>query len=346
MSKKDSGVNFGTRLSGPRSAADPNHYCCPLTGRSKRMCLPRTADRRVKLWLPGGQLTLLLLLLCAQHTPVRSQAALKVDLDLTPHSFDDQYQDCSEQVMKELNEGDYFMEEIDTNTYYSRVWQKAHLSWLSQANTVPESMTPVHIVTIMFYTSNHNVSSDFAKAMARAAGSPWQYKQSFHFKYLHYYLTSAIQLLRKESSSKNRSLCYKVYHGMKDVNFEARVGSTIRFGQFLSASLLKEETPVSGNQTLFTIFTCLGVSVQDFSLRKEVLIPPYELFEVISKNYSTGGDLISVRSAGNMSAYNCQLLKDSSKKSTPAPIVTVCLLLVSVVFSSKNDKQKSLLAPF
>ncbi|XP_060240298.1 ecto-ADP-ribosyltransferase 4 isoform X2 [Meriones unguiculatus] len=311
MSKDDSGVNFGTRLSGPRSAADPNHHCCPLTARSKRMRLPRTADRRMKLWLPGGQLTLLLLLLCAQHTPARSaEAALKVDFDLTPQSFDDQYQGCSKQVMEELRERDYFFNEIDTNKYYSRAWQKAHLNWLSQASTFPESMTPVHTVALMFYTLNHNVSSDFAKAMARVAGSPRQYNQSFHFKFLHYYLTSAIQLLRNESSAKNHSLCYKVYHGMKDVNFEANVGSTIRFGQFLSASLLKEETPVSGHQTLFIIFTCLGVSVQDFSLRKEVLIPPYELFEVVSKNYSTGGDLISVRSAGNMSAYNCQLLKE------------------------------------
>lgn len=152
--------------------------------------------------------------------------------------------------------------------------------------------------------------------------------------------------VRKESSTKNGSLCYRVHHRMKDANIEANVGSTVRFGQFLSASLLKEETQVSGNQTLFTIFTCLGASVQDFSLRKEVLIPPYELFEVVSKNCSLNGDLINLRSAGSVSRYNCQMLKASSKKCTPAPMVVVCLCLVSVLISSKNREQRNLPAPF
>uniref|UniRef100_A0A8C6HJ80 NAD(P)(+)--arginine ADP-ribosyltransferase n=1 Tax=Mus spicilegus TaxID=10103 RepID=A0A8C6HJ80_MUSSI len=298
------------------------------------------------LWLPGGQLTLLLLL-WVQQTPAGSaEAPLKVDVDLTPDSFDDQYQGCSEQMVEELNQGDYFIKEVDTHKYYSRAWQKAHLTWLNQAKALPESMTPVHAVAIVVFTLNLNVSSDLAKAMTRAAGSPGQYSQSFHFKYLHYYLTSAIQLLRKDSSTKNGSLCYKVYHGMKDVSIGANVGSTIRFGQFLSASLLKEETRVSGNQTLFTIFTCLGASVQDFSLRKEVLIPPYELFEVVSKSGSPKGDLINLRSAGNMSTYNCQLLKACSKKCAPAPVLIGCLFLVTVVISSKSREQRNLLAPF
>ncbi|XP_052031121.1 ecto-ADP-ribosyltransferase 4-like, partial [Apodemus sylvaticus] len=174
---------------------------------------------------------------------------------------------------------------------------------------LPEGTTLVHALVILVFSLNLNVSSDLAKAMTRAARSPGQYSQSFHFKYLHYYLTSAIQLLRKDSSTKHGSLCYKVYHRMKDGNIDASVGSTIRFGQFLSASLLEEETQASGNHTLFTIFTCLGASVQDFTLRKEVLIPPYELFEVISKNYTSKGHLINLWSAGNMSAYDCQLLK-------------------------------------
>lgn len=298
------------------------------------------------LWFPGGQ-PLLLLLLWVQQTPAGStEAALKVDVDLTPDTFDDQYRGCSKQVSEELNQGDYFMREIDTHKYYSRAWQKAHLTWLNQAKSLPESMTPVHAVAILVFTLNLNVSSDFAKAMTRAAGSPGQYRQSFHFKYLHYYLTSAIQLLRTESSTENGSLCYRAHHRMKDVNIEADVGSTIRFGQFLSASLLKEETQVSGNQTLFTIFTCLGASVQDFSLRKEVLIPPYELFEVVSKNCSPKGDLVNLRSAGNVSTYNCQLLKASSKKCSPAPMVIVCLCLVSVLISSKSREQRNLLAPF
>nr|XP_048288417.1 ecto-ADP-ribosyltransferase 4 isoform X2 [Myodes glareolus] len=300
------------RLSGQGRASDPKRHCCPLSGRSKRTLLPSTEDRRMKLWLPGEQVTplWLLLWLCALQIPAGStEVALKADLDWTPDSFDDQYQGCSKQVMEELSQGDYFMEEIGSHKYYSRAWQKAHLTWLSQEDTLPKSMTTVHAVAILVYTLNHNVSSDFTTAMAKAVGSPGQYRQSFHFKYLHYYLTSAIQLLREERAMKNSDLCYEVHHGMKNVKFEVKVGATIRFGQFLSASLLREETQVSGNQTLFTIATCLGASVQDFSFRKEVLIPPYELFEVVSKSRSPKGDLINLRSVGNLSTYNCQLLK-------------------------------------
>ncbi|XP_036037883.1 ecto-ADP-ribosyltransferase 4 [Onychomys torridus] len=338
------------RLSGQRGSPDAKGHCGPLTGRPKRTLLSSAAGRKVKLWLPGGQLKPLLpllLLLCALQTPAGStEAALKVDLDLTPDSFDDQYQGCRKQVMEELSQGDYFMKEISTHKYYSRAWQKAHITWLSQDKAIPESMTTVHVVALLVYTLNRNVSSDLATAMASAVGSPSQYSQSFHFKYLHYYLTSAIQLLRKESSTKNSSLCYKVHHGMKNTKFDVNVGATIRFGQFLSASLLREETRVSGNRTLFTIVTCLGASVQDFCLRKEVLIPPYELFEVISKSQSPNGDLINLRSAGNLSTYNCQLLKASSRKCTPAPMVIVCLFLASVVISSKNREQRNPWAPY
>jgi hypothetical protein len=189
------------------------------------------------------------------------------------------------------------------------VWQKAHLTWLSQEKDVPKDMTITHAVVLLVYTLNSNVRADFSETMASAARSPQQYKQSFHFKYLHYYLTSAIQLLRKEMIMKNGSLCYEVHHGMKDVHFKANIGATIRFGQFLSTSLLREEAQKFGSQTLFTIFTCLGVPVQNFSLKKEVLIPPYELFEVVNVSYHTKGDWLHLRSAGNMSTYNCQLLK-------------------------------------
>lgn len=303
----------------------------------------------MKLWLLGEQVTQLWLLLslCALQTPAGStEVALKVDLDLTPGSFDDQYQGCSKQVMEELSHRDYFIEEIGNHKYYSRAWQNAHLTWLSQEDTCPESMTTTHAVAILVYTSNHNVSSDFATAMAKAVGSPGQYQQSFHFKYLHYFLTTAIQLLRKERATKNSDLCYEVHHGMKNVKFEVRVGATIRFGQFLSASLLREETQESGSQTLFTIATCLGASLQDFSFRKEVLIPPYEVFEVVSKSRNPKGELINLRSVGNLSTYNCQLLKASSRRCTPDLMVIACLCLVSVVISSIDREQRNPPASF
>ncbi|XP_029413521.1 ecto-ADP-ribosyltransferase 4 [Nannospalax galili] len=311
-----------------RSASNTNSRC-PLTSGPKRTLVASTAHAGVN-WLPPAQLTFLLVLCALQTPPGSTEVALKIDLDLTPDSFDDQYQSCSKQVMEELSQGDYFTKEIDAHKNYSRVWQKNHLTWLSQVKTLPKDMTTMHAVTVLVYTFDHSVRSDFSKAMASAARSPKQYKQSFHFKYLHYYLTSAIQLLRK--ATKNGTLCYEVHHGIQDAHFKANIGATIRFGQFLFTSQLREEMQKFGNQTLFTIYTCLGAPVQQLSLKKKVLIPPYELFEVVNKSYSPKGDWLYLRSVGNLSTYNCQLLKASSKKCIPSPMFIAFLsILVSVV---------------
>ncbi|KAM5262757.1 ecto-ADP-ribosyltransferase 4 [Ctenodactylus gundi] len=261
----------------------------------------------------GRQLALLLLLLLCglQASTGHAEVASKIDIDLVPDSFDDQYQGCVEQVMRKLTQEDYFMKEIEAHKNYSISWQKAHLTWLGQARGLPKDMVTTHAIALLVYTSNHHVRSDFARAMASAARSPRQYKDSFHFKYLHYYLTSAIQLLRKEVSTGawNDSLCYEVHHRMKEVHLQANIGATVRFGQFLSTSLLREEAQDSGNQTRFTLFTCLGAPIQNFSLKKEVLVPPYELFEVVNRSFHPKGDWWHLRSAGNWSTYNCQLLK-------------------------------------
>ncbi|XP_005379068.1 PREDICTED: ecto-ADP-ribosyltransferase 4 [Chinchilla lanigera] len=291
----------------------------------------------MRMMLRSGQLALLLLL-CGLQTPTGcSKVTIKVNFDLAPDSFDDQYQGCSKQVMDELSRGDYFTEEIDAHKNYYGAWQKAHLNWLSQEKALPANMTTIHALALLVYTLNNHVRSDFSRAMANAARSPQQYKHSFHFKYLHYYLTSAIQLLRTKLSMTSDTLCYEVYHGMKDVHLAAKIGDTIRFGQFLSTSLLREEAQKFGTKTLFTISTCLGALVQDFSLRKEVLIPPYELFEVVNTSYHPKGDWMQLRSAGNLSTYNCQLLKGSSKKYISTPIVTASIcFLASVIISSKS----------
>ncbi|XP_036889795.1 ecto-ADP-ribosyltransferase 4 isoform X2 [Sturnira hondurensis] len=306
--------------------------CCPLTNRCRKVLLPTTTAPVMGTWLLGVQLPLLLLLAGLQ----RPTAAIKINFDLAPNSFDDQYQGCSQQVMEELSQGDYFTKELEARRNYSRVWHNAHLTWLSQDKALPDNMTVTHAVVLLVYTLNNNVRSDFARAMASAARSPWQYKHSFHFKYLHYYLTSAIQLLRERVTMKSDSLCYEVYHEA-DFYLEAYVGATLRFGQFLSASLLSKEAQKVGNHTLFTIFTCLGAPIQDFSLKGEVLVPPYELFEVVKMSYHSGGNWLQLQSAGNLSTYNCQLLKDSSKKGTPAPTVTVVLsILINVIISSSG----------
>ncbi|XP_025257337.1 ecto-ADP-ribosyltransferase 4 [Theropithecus gelada] len=321
-----------------RSTCDTSKWG-PLINRCKKILLPTTAAPTViRIWLLGGLLPFLLLLSGLQRPTDGSEVAMKIDFDFAPGSFDDQYQGCSKEVMEKLTQGDYFTKDIEAQKNYFGMWQKAHLTWLNQGKVLPQNMTTTHAVAILFYTLNSNVRSNFTRAVAYVARAPQQYERSFQFKYLHYYLTTAVQLLRKDSVMKNGTpLCYKVHYRTKDVHFSAYTGATIRFGQFLSTSLLKEEAQEFGNQTLFTIFTCLGAPVQYFSLKKEVLIPPYELFKVINMSSHPRGNWLQLRSTGNLSTYNCQLLKASSKKCIPDPVTIASLsFLASVIIFSKS----------
>ncbi|XP_012609198.2 ecto-ADP-ribosyltransferase 4 [Microcebus murinus] len=322
------------RLHEQRRSILNTNECCPLINRCKRTLLPTSAAPVKRTRLPGGPLSLLLLLSGLQRPTESSEVAIKIDFDLAPGSFDDQYQGCSKQVMEKLNQGDYFTKDLEAHKNYFGVWQKAHLTWRNQEHAFPTTLTTPHAVALLVYTLNGHVRSDLSKAMASDAKTPQQYEHSFHFKYLHYYLTTAIQLLRKDITTENDTLCYEVHHETKDVHFEAYLGATIRFGQFLSTSLLKEEAQKFGDQTVFTIVTCLGASVQDFSLKKEVLIPPYELFKVVNMSYHPRGNWLQLRSAGNLSTYNCQLLKAANKKCAPAAIVITSLsFLTSIIIS-------------
>ncbi|XP_055990607.1 ecto-ADP-ribosyltransferase 4 [Sorex fumeus] len=283
---------------------------------------------------PRTPLLPLLLLLSSLQEP--TVAATSV-IDLTPGSFDDQYQGCSQQTMEMLNEGDYFTKEVEANRNYSKIWQNAHLNWLNQEKSLPPNMTITHAVAILVYTLNSNIRSEFTRVMASTGQSAAQYSHAFHFKYLHYYLTSAIQLLRKQMLRNNDSHCYKVRHEATNVSLEASIGDTLRFGQFLSASLLREDTPKLGNKTLFSISTCLGIPVEYFTLKKEVLVPPYELFEVVNVTSLPKGNWVQLHSTGNFSTYNCQLLKASGRKHLPVPVIVASLsLLTSALISSKS----------
>lgn len=288
------------------------------------------------IWLLPGQFPLLLLLSSLQRPTESAEAEV---INLASDSFDDQYQGCTQQIMEKLNQEDYFTKEIERNKTYAKAWYNAHLNWLNQAKTLPRSMVSAHAAAILVYSLSNTVRSDFTKAMATGGRSPQQYKDLFHFKYLHYYLTSAVQLLREEGLANNDYPCLKVHHEAKDIYLEASRGATIRFGQFLTISLLNKESPKLENQTQFTISTCLGVPVEYFSLKREVLIPPYELFEVVNVSYHQTGNWLQLQSIGNLSIYNCELLKASSKKYIPAPIVTVSLsLLTTAIISSQTGE--------
>ncbi|NXD87233.1 NAR4 ribosyltransferase, partial [Halcyon senegalensis] len=264
------------------------------------------------------------------------QAVSHLMMDMALHSFDDQYLGCRGQVMEELERGDYFQKEIAANKDYLRLWKKAQKDLLKSPVGLLREMHENHATALMAYTMNSSLYSQLNWATSTAGSSPEHYRHNFSFKYFHYYLTTAIQILKQSQSSKEsmgKRKCYRVHRGVKDLYIEAMVGSRVRFGHFTSTSRLWNKAQKFGNETFFTVTTCLGAAVQGFSYyrsEKEVIIPPYEIFLVKSFLRTEHGNRLHLHSVGNYSNYHCQLLEDSRNKKSCATARTSSILPIIV----------------
>ncbi|NXE88406.1 NAR4 ribosyltransferase, partial [Menura novaehollandiae] len=240
-------------------------------------------------------------------------------MDMALHSFDDQYLGCREEMMEELEQGDYFQKEIAANKDYLSLWKKAQEALLKSPVGLLREMHDSHAIVLMAYTMNSSLHSQLNWATSTAGISPEHYRHKFSFKYFHFYLTTAIQIMKEWQSSMGKHKCYQVHRGVKDLYIEAMVGSRVRFGRFTSTSRLRNEAQKFGNDTLFTVTTCLGAAMQGFSYytsEKEVLIPPYEIFLVKSFFQTQQGNRLHLHSVGNYSKYHCQLVEASRTKNS------------------------------
>ncbi|XP_062442136.1 ecto-ADP-ribosyltransferase 4 isoform X2 [Rhea pennata] len=243
-------------------------------------------------------------------------------MDMALHSYDDQYLGCREQMMEELERGNYFQNEIAAKKNYLSLWNKAREALLKSPAGLLREMHESHAIVLMAYTMNSSLHSQLNWATSIAGSSPEHYRHNYSFKYFHFYLTTAIQIMKQWQSSKEnveKRKCYQVHRGVKDLYIKATVGSRVRFGRFTSTSRLWKEAQKFGNETLFTVITCLGAAVQGFShytSEKEVLIPPYEIFLVKNFSQTQQGNWLHLRSVGNYSKYRCQLLEASRDKNS------------------------------
>uniref|UniRef100_A0A8C5TU51 NAD(P)(+)--arginine ADP-ribosyltransferase n=1 Tax=Malurus cyaneus samueli TaxID=2593467 RepID=A0A8C5TU51_9PASS len=191
-------------------------------------------------------------------------------MDMALHSFDDQYLGYREEMMEELEQGDCFQKEIAANKGYLSLWKKAWEALLKSSVDLLREMHDSHDIVLIAYTMNSSLHSQLNQATST-------------FKYFHFYLTTAIQIIKKWQSSMGEHKCYQVYRGVKDLRIEAMEGSMVQFGHFTSTSCLRNDARKFGNETWITVTTCLGAALQGFSYHtseKEVLILPYEIFLV------------------------------------------------------------------
>ncbi|XP_043923931.1 T-cell ecto-ADP-ribosyltransferase 1-like [Protopterus annectens] len=227
-----------------------------------------------------------------------------IDVDYADYAYDDQYINCAHDFERKRIKP-LFKNEIKKKNNYNALWNKAAGEWKkkqSHITNLPHNFKNEYGIALTAYTMEDNsIYSDLNKAVREAGKN----LNSFHFKYLHFYLTKALQSLRNKSSNK----CFTVYRG---VNYTfGSVKENVRFGNFASSSLNKTiAVNFSEGKGMFYVQTCHGVQIanfSDFPHEEEVLIPPYEVFRATKKNNS----FIALTSVDICSNYNCGIKQDN-----------------------------------
>ncbi|XP_069495662.1 ecto-ADP-ribosyltransferase 5-like [Ambystoma mexicanum] len=235
-------------------------------------------------------------------------------LDMAPNCFDDQYIDCADKMEKVITASGLLKQEMDFNQDFKNQWSKAKEAWAQKKKTgkmppLPQGFKEEYGMALLTYTGT-DIHKQFNNAVRVGSQSRDHYMERFLFKSLHFYMTRALQLLRKSC----RTSLQVVYRGVRSIRFVPPSGSEkrIRYGQFTSISLDKSTASAFGTDTFFTIRTCFGVQIANFSLfptESEVLSPANEVFTV-SAYTEAGHKLVLNSTQRTCSKYNCTYLGD------------------------------------
>ncbi|CAJ1052715.1 ecto-ADP-ribosyltransferase 4-like [Xyrichtys novacula] len=229
-----------------------------------------------------------------------------IPLDMVKDSVDDMYSDCKPQMMQNVKHK-YF--DRENRGVFQKVWKKAEtcaMKKTKQKDKEDAALTKDHLKAICVYTSSHPKFYELFNAAVRTNRT--EYVTTFPFHSMHFWLTSAIQILN------NNKKCFTVYR-RSNLMFTGKVNQLIRFGFFTSTSK-RTDLYHFGVKTCFEIQTCHGAYLKKYPClgdrEEEVLIPPYEMFKIAKKKSRklTRCKVIYVlESIGFYSNLNCKAAK-------------------------------------
>ncbi|XP_032090679.1 erythroblast NAD(P)(+)--arginine ADP-ribosyltransferase-like [Thamnophis elegans] len=195
----------------------------------------------------------------------------KIALDVAKNSLDDLYKGCIPLRELKMKKPGY----IPLPKKYIATWKMA-ISHVEKLGYSVGNFNRMYATAIMAYTIGDHLYRDFNTAAKKTVPG-----------------------------------CYEVFRGIKGVCFTVS-DKVVRFGQFSSSSLLKKVSQGFVEDTFFSIKTCYGVPISQFSLRpyqKEIVIPSYEMFNVISHKKTLKGVFIRLESKGVFNHFICEVLK-------------------------------------
>ncbi|XP_034636736.1 ecto-ADP-ribosyltransferase 5-like [Trachemys scripta elegans] len=248
--------------------------------------------------------------LCAHTLMDTPQVNCQPVLDMACDAFDDQYIGCTED-MENIIKSELLWKEKSTHKMFSKTWEAAEKKWNTRKKnlSLPRGFKDENGIAILAYTRGGKkpLYQDFNKAVREAGKSRAYYLKHFPFKALHFYLTRALQLLKRDCAEMYET---EVYRGVRSLRYQpGKRGGMVRFGTFASSSLNRDVAHRFASGTFFTIRTCFGVPIADFSYipdEAEVLIPVYEKFRVCNFTQDNNSNLFVLHSTNRtFSRYNC-----------------------------------------
>uniref|UniRef100_A0A8C0ACY8 NAD(P)(+)--arginine ADP-ribosyltransferase n=1 Tax=Bos mutus grunniens TaxID=30521 RepID=A0A8C0ACY8_BOSMU len=287
---------------------------CAVRGRVGCFCylrcsLPRGPSRGKKRKMKTGHFEMVTLLLAPMILMDILQVKAEM-LDMADNAFDDEYLKCANRMeIKYVPQ--LFKEEKASLQLLEDVWENAEAKWEARK---PQLFLPVNFkdnygIALMAYISEAQEQSSFYhlfnEAMEMAGQSRKDYVYGFQFKAFHFYLTKALQLLRRSCENSYKNVVYSV---RLNTSFTFGGVNQARLGHFTLAYSSKPQA-ADDQHVLLTIKTCFGVAVEKFFDKESegiVLIPLNEVFHVSQDE--AGNNLILQSTNKTCSHYECAFL--------------------------------------
>uniref|UniRef100_A0A8C9PGQ3 NAD(P)(+)--arginine ADP-ribosyltransferase n=1 Tax=Spermophilus dauricus TaxID=99837 RepID=A0A8C9PGQ3_SPEDA len=231
-------------------------------------------------------------------------------LDMADNTFDDEYLKCIDR-METKYVPQLLTEEKSTHQVLQTVWENAKAKWEAQKVQLflPLNFKDNHGIALTAYVSEYQQQTPFYhlfnEAVKMAGKSRKAYIYDFQFKAFHFYLTRALQLLRRPCEESYKNVVYRI---SQDTSFTFGELNQARLSNFTMAYSAKPQT-VDEQQIVLTIHTCFGIAVEKFfdkENEKITLIPLSEVFQVSREGDSN--NLILQSTNKTCSHYECAFL--------------------------------------